>query len=165
MSSPEAIFPFLADTEESWHALLLPFAHHGEVNWRGTIEIGSALRIGPDPSGPLVVLTTAGYNSMGPEEMPRIMAFIERVALVKEFLVRAEGNLRTAIFAPTDERDGITFTLWNDDAAMLAAAYGSGEHHKQLTHHRVEPQFDRSSFTRARVVRSYGTWDGEDPVV
>lgn len=164
MSSPKEIFPFLKNSVESWHALLLPYSHHGEVNWRGFVEVGSALRAGPDQGGPLIVFTTAGFDSSGPEEMPRISAFLERASRAQEFLGKAAGNLRTSIFASCDNRDGITFTLWKDESAMLAAAYGAGEHRTQLMHHRVEPQFDRSSFTRARVVRSYGSWDDQNPI-
>jgi hypothetical protein len=164
MAAPEAIFPFVAKAAESWHVLLLPYTHRGAVNWRGKVEVGSAIRTGPDPGGPLVVITTAGYDAMGPEDMPRMTAFLRRVPLTKDFIEKAEGNVRTAIYASCDDRDGITFTLWASDAAMVAAAYGAGAHHTQLLHHRVEPLFDRSSFTRARVIRSCGNWDGSDPV-
>jgi hypothetical protein len=163
MAAAESLFPFLTDAEETWHALLLPIAHRGEVNWRGHVEVGTALRVGPDPGGLLAVMTTAGFDSMEPEELPRIKTFLERVWKTRASMAKAAGNVRTAIFASCDARDGITVTLWQNDSSMVSAAYGAGEHHAQLMNHRTEPLFDRSSFTRARVVSSFGTWDGGDP--
>jgi hypothetical protein len=56
--------------------------------------------------------------------------------------------------------DGITFSLWRDDASMMAAAYRPGVHRTQLDRYRVEHTADRSSFTRARIMCCSGTWDG-----
>lgn len=47
---------------------------------------------------------------------------------------------------------------------MIGAAYKSGIHKAQLERHQSSPLFDHSSFTRARILASKGTWDGTDPI-
>ena len=37
------------------------------------------------------------------------------------------------------------------------------EYRQQLDLHRAHPMFDRSSFTRYRILRSSGSWNGADP--
>jgi len=76
------------------------------------------------------------------------------------------GNIRADAFngSQVDGREGCTVSLWRDDKAMMAAAYKGGEHKAQLDYHQATPHFDRSSFTRGRIVASAGTWDGADPV-
>lgn len=70
----------------------------------------------------------------------------------------------TSYDSQVDGREGCTVSLWRDDKAMMAAAHKGGEHKGQLDYHKVTPHFDRSSFTRGRIVASAGTWDGTDPV-
>jgi hypothetical protein len=69
-------------------------------------------------------------------------------------IVRANFNLRYLGV------DGLTFTLWRDDAAMADAAYKAGIHRIQVDRYKTEHTADRSSFTRTRLLRSTGTWDG-----
>lgn len=56
--------------------------------------------------------------------------------------------------------DGLTSSIWRDDAAklaaMLAAAYGDGAHRVQLEACKNEHITDRTSFTRTRLLRSAG---------
>jgi hypothetical protein len=157
--------PVLADAEEEWHAVLVPFTHRGQVNWRGTVENGTAIRVSSDPpAGPLAVITTAGYNARTPEQMPRIVRFVEGIQDVLDFYGATEGNLRRASTnGGYDSRDAFTVTIWRDDDAMNQAAYGEGTHRTLMDISRDGSLFDRSSFTRARLVNSNGSWDG-DPV-
>jgi hypothetical protein len=60
--------------------------------------------------------------------------------------------------------DPITVSFWRDEAAVKAFSYGPGPHRHQMDRDRAENLADRTSFTRARVVRSVGTWYGKDPV-
>ena len=72
-----------------------------------------------------------------------------------------EGNERADVFSGGfDGRDGFTLTLWNDDREMISAAYKPGVHKTQMDHHGASSLFDRSSFTRLRVIETFGTWDG-----
>lgn len=161
-NNPVAHLPWLEEASEAWHALAVPIAHHGEVNWRGTPEIGSALRTGTSPvRGCLVVITTAGYASRDPSQIPRIARFMQGVQDVTDFYGTLPGNLCVGVFnGGFDGRDGFTLTVWNDDGAMVTGAYKPGVHKALLDESRDGSMFDRSSFTRARLVASGGSWAG-----
>lgn len=166
-SNPEKHLPFLDRTAEAWHSIAVPYAHRGSVKWREDVETDSAINVTPsDPKGPLVILTTAGYTNPGPEDMERMKAFSTGIDAVVDFYGSLPGNLRRAVFAGAgiDGREGCTMTLWKDDKAMLGAAYKSGEHKEQMAKHLDSELFDRSSFTRGRIVASKGAWDGSDPI-
>ncbi len=165
--SPAEHLPFLGDTVEAWHALVIPFAHRGGVQWRAQVEYDSAIRPSPkDPKGPLVVLTSAGYDNPGPEDSDRIKRFMKGIDDVLEYYGTLPGNIRRAVFtgSPVDGREGATLTLWHDDKSMITGAYRPGGHKAQLEVHEAEPLFDRSSFSRGRVIASSGTWAGGDPI-
>jgi hypothetical protein len=154
--------PFLSETVEQWHALLLPFAHRGSVNWRGTVQDGLAIRpTSQKPEGPLVVITSAGFNSLRSDQRPRFVRFNRGVQDVIKFYGQAAGNLRRDVFVGDfDRRDGFTVSLWRDDKAMMEGAYHEGKHRALMDQSRDGSLFDRSSFTRTRLVSSCGSWDG-----
>ena len=168
LENPGAHLQFLKDSVEAFHALIVPYAHRGVVNWRGEVRENDTLAVAPsDPGGPLVVLTSAGFDNPGPDDMPRIADFIRRVDAVQDFYATLPGNIRRAVFsgAAVDGHDGITVSLWRDDAAMIKAAYKPGGHRPEMDHQREAGLFDRSSFTRTRILACKGTWDGSDPVL
>lgn len=160
----DAAFPFADDIAESWRALAIPIRHYGTVNWRDEVLTDTTLRAAQeDPGGPLVVLTSAGYNNPGPSELPRISKFLQQVEAVRaEYSARPE-NIRVAVFsgAGVDGHDGITMTIWRDLPAMMGTAYKAGAHRGYMDGHKAHPAFDRSSFTRLRVLDSSGSWDGD----
>ena len=165
-NNPEAHLPFLDRTVEAWHSVVIPYAHRGAVQWRDMVEENCAIKVSAvDPKGPLVILTTAGYTAPGPEDFERMKTFIAGIDAVIDFYGNQPDNLRRAVFAAgeVDGREGCTMTLWRNDKAMMAAAYKSGEHKEQLARHQNSALFDRSSFTRGRIVASKGIWDGADP--
>lgn len=164
---PEAHLPFLDGSIEAWHALVIPYAHRGGVQWGDIVQEDSAIKAASsDPKGPLVVLTTAGYTDPGPEDKDRIKEFIAGIVDVIAYYGTLPGNLRRGIFSGggVDGREGCTMTLWRDDVSMMSAAYKDGAHKAQLDRHKSEALFDRSSFTRGRVVASKGSWGGANPI-
>lgn len=167
-NDPQAHLPFLAEAAESYHALLVPYAHHGEVDWRGTVLENETFGVAPsDPGGPLLVITSAGYENPGREDIPRIIEFTRESQRVIEFYETLSGNLRSASYigALVDGHDSLTATIWKSDEAMMAAAYKPGYHRTQIDRQRKpDPFIDRSSFSRTRILASKGTWDGSDPV-
>jgi hypothetical protein len=81
---------------------------------------------------------------------------------VLKFYGAHDGNLRgSGTNGGHVARDGFTATLWRDDMAMTQAAYGDGPHRTfmDISHH--GSMLDRSSFNRAHLVRSSGSWDGD----
>jgi hypothetical protein len=157
---------WLQGAVETWHAIAVPYYHHGATNWLGELRDGTTLVVSKaDPGGPLAVLTSAGYANPGPADMERIGNFMSMVVQLVDHYRELPGNLASAAFsgARVDGLDGTTLTLWADDTAMRNAAYRPGLHRDQMTIHRTRPFFDRSSFTRARIVSSIGSWSGIDP--
>jgi hypothetical protein len=164
---PEHHLGFLGDAVEAFHALAVPCSHRGKVDWRGSLLDNATFAVAPsDPGGPLMVLTSAGFDNPGPNDVPRIVKFYDGVMQVRDYFAALPGNIRRAVFngSRVDGRNGITVTLWGSDEAMLAAAYRPGHHRSQLDYQRAVGHFDYSSFTRARILATKGTWDGSDPV-
>ena len=96
---------------------------------------------------------------MNQSDVPRIANFIREVDRVQAFYATLPGNTRWEVYsgAAVDGHDGMTVTLWRDDAAMLEAAHGPGHHRTRMDHQRHVAHFDRSSFTRTRIIVSKGT--------
>lgn len=165
--NPQDHLSFLPETVEAYHALIVPHTHRGKVNWRGEMKENTSIATAPsDPGGPLVIFTSAGYDNPGPDDLPRITKFVRDVDRVLAYYATLPDNIRRAAFNgnAVDAHDGLTVTIWRSDAAMMQAAYKPGEHRDQLDYQNDKGHFDRSSFTRARIMASKGTWDGTDPV-
>lgn len=161
----ERYLPFLKDTVESWHALLLPIAHRGECNHLERSNPALIFEPGDeDPGGPLFVMTTAGYV-MGPDlDLERVIDFRVHVDKVHEWLQSADGRVASQVFTPhTVGDDGVTMSLWRSDSAMIDTMYRPGVHRTQVERHRRENLADRTSFTRFRVLETFGQWNGSDP--
>ena len=160
-ANPLDLFDQELSTTETWSALLQPTKHTGDVNWRGDVEPSTAVNVAPGEfEGPIAVVTSAGFVSQEPEQLPRIKQFTTGS---KEVLAHFKQNadlLAGAIFySMYDGFDGITFTLWRDLSAMQSAAYEVGLHSDLLRQHRQQPMADRISTTRAMVVFSQGQWN------
>jgi len=166
LQNREQFMPFLPDAVESWHALLMPFAHKGECNHLDRDHPGAVFEVGtPEPGGPCMVITTAGFN-FGPElKIERVINFRRNVDTTNEWMGQADGCLVSQVFTPhTVGDDGFTMSIWRDDASMLGAAYRPGFHRSQIERHKAESFFDRSSFTRFRILESSGSWNGRNPL-
>ncbi|MGI9389222.1 MAG: hypothetical protein ACR2O1_04115 [Boseongicola sp.] len=138
--------------------------HRGEVDWSTPSEPHPSLRpVETDPGGVLAVITSAGYVNADETQFPRIKDFIKRVDDVLKFYGTLEENAASCLFNSVEANEGMTFSIWTSDKAMMASAYRSGVHADNLKRHLSKPMFDRSSFTRLRLLVSRGTWDGADP--
>ena len=80
-----------------------------------------------------------------------------------DFYGTLEANAARALFNAVDWPEGMTFSVWKSDRGMISSAYRAGLHSENLALHKERPMFDRSSFTRLRLLASRGTWDGADP--
>jgi hypothetical protein len=110
-----------------------------------------------------MVITTAGYLP-GPK-VERLIEFRRGVDEVNNWLGQVDGCLASRPFTPhTIGDDGITLSVWRDDASMLNAAYRAGPHRDKIDWHKSVNAFDRSSFTRFRIVDTCGHWDGRNPL-
>ena len=163
VAAPGEAMPWLAETATAWHCLGVPISHRGQVNWRGHLQSGDAVRPAPaDPGGPLVVVTSAGFVANDPATLPRIKRLVAGVVEVLDAYGTHPANLRRAAFrAGFAGGDGFTMSLWDSDDGMRQAAYQPGTHRTQVDQDKAGLLSDRTSFTRLRALRSWGDWDGE----
>ncbi len=163
VAAPGDHMPWLGETVAAWHCLCVPVSHRGAVNWRGYLQNGDAVRVAPaDPGGPLIVVTSAGFVARDAATLPRIKRFVAGVGEVLDAFGAQPSNLRRAVFRGGFYGcDGFTLSLWRSDEGMLQAAYHSGTHRTQINEDKAGLLTDRTSFTRLRVIRSWGDWDGE----
>lgn len=165
LASTSQFMPFLDDAVESWHGLLQPFMHRGECNHLDRDQPGTIFDVDPaQTDGLCAVMTTAGFV-LGPDlNMDRVIDFRRNVDIANDWIAQADGCLANQTFTPhTYGDDGVTISLWRDDASMLAAAYHPGVHRALIDRHKAEPMLDRSSFTRCRILASHGQWNGRNP--
>jgi hypothetical protein len=159
-AAPERFLP--AGSRQSWHALLLPVAHRGECNHFESGRPRTLFEIAEhDPGGPLFVMTTAGF--VPPPDLARVVDFRLHVDKVRDSLAAVGGCVASEVFTPhTLGDDGVTMTLWKNDAAMIDAMYRPGIHRTQVDRHKRDNLADRTSFTRFRVLATRGQWGGSD---
>jgi heme-degrading monooxygenase HmoA len=150
---------------ETWSALLAPFAHKGECNHLDRATPGAMFEVADcERSGPLFVITTAGFHLRSRKDFQRVIDFRREVDRMRPVIAGSYGGLAHQVFAPVDaEDDGVTMSLWRDEQAMFAFAYKPGAHRMQVDRQKSDQTVDRSSFTRFRLLRTKGTWGGSDP--
>jgi heme-degrading monooxygenase HmoA len=159
---------WLDEAQEVWSGILEPFRHHGTANYLDGADPGplfeSMMPAGP-ADGPVVALTTPGWNVGEGLDMNRVREFGDGVLAVRASMTGVPGlrSQQSFFFPRVLECDPITVTFWRDEASIRAFAYGQGSHRRQLDRHRTEGLADRTSFTRFRVLSSTGTWYGADP--
>lgn len=156
------------EAREVWSGILEPFRHHGACNYldRGTpgLIFPSMMPTGL-VDGPVVSLTTSGWNVGEGLDMNRVREFGAGVLAVRASMTGVQGlrSQQSFFFPGVLAYDPITVTFWRDEASIRAFAYGQGSHRRQLDRHRAEGLADRTSFTRFRILSSSGTWYGADP--
>ena len=158
---------WLDDAQEVWRGILEPIRHHGAANYLDRAAPGHLFE--PITSaavvhGPVVALTTSGWDLGSGFDMNRVREFSAGVLAVRASMTGVPGlrSQQSFFFPGVLECDPITVTFWRDEASIRAFAYGQGSHRRQLDRHRAEGLADRTSFTRFRVLSNAGTWYGED---
>jgi hypothetical protein len=161
---------WLDDAHEVWSGILEPFRHHGAANYLNRADPGplfASMMPADLVDGPVVALTTSGWNVGEGLDMNRVREFGAGVLAVRASMTGVPGlrSQQSFFFPGVLECDPLTLTFWRDEASIRAFAYGQGSHRRQLDRHRTEGLADRTSFTRFRVLSSAGSWYGEDPAV
>jgi hypothetical protein len=162
------IAPWMGEACEVYAAVLEPYRHKGEVNFLDRENPGllfDALGAAAGSAEPFVSITSVGWR-LGPElDMNRVREFANGVMAVRMAMTGMQGlhSQQTFGFEKGIALDPITVTFWKDDAAARQFAYGPAVHKLQMDRFRMEDLADRTSFTRCRVVESWGSWYGRDP--
>jgi len=165
LDRPERYLSFLPQPIESWHVLLLPIAYRGICNYingqNSELDYATA---SPDPGGHLFTITSGGFD-FGPDfDRARLVNFRRNSDRVRAILPTALGRVASEYFTPPLADDATTMSLWVSDAAMVKTMYGAGIHREEIDRFKREKSLDRTSFTRLRVLRARGCWDGVDPM-
>jgi hypothetical protein len=160
LENKDRLMPFLKDTEKSLHLLLRPFRHNGECNHLERDAPGEIFEVSEAAlGGALVVLTTAGYKLGFEANMDRIVPFRHKVDHAGAWMSDLEGCFFGRAFTPhTVGYDGFTVSVWRSDEDMLHACYRAGLHRNYVDGQKIASDFDRSSFTRFRILDSMGNW-------
>ena len=158
---------WLDEAQEVWSGILEPFRHHGAANYLNREEPGQlfeSMTAADAADGPVVALTTSGWNVGEGLDMNRVREFGAGVLAVRASMTGVPGlrSQQSFFFPRVLECDPLTITFWRDEASIRAFAYGQGSHRRQLDRHRTEALADRTSFTRFRILSSAGTWYGEN---
>ena len=165
--NPQAHVPGLSEAREAWQALLLPTKHRGECNHLDSRVPGLVYEATErDPGGPLLVVTTAGFNLRSRGDFQRLIDFRRRVDRMREVIAAAQGSVAHQVFAPQSPGDDeVTISLWRDEQSMSSFAYRPGSHSAELDRQVTHRTLDRSSFTRFRIMQAVGRWNGVDPAL
>lgn len=166
LAARTALIPAVLDARESYAAILQPFRHHGSVNWLNPTNPDALFpELAPTPASdqPMVAITTAGYSDFSNPERMRLFSL--GVAAVRMSMTGTSGlhSQQTFFFPGGLAIDPVTITFWRDQEAIKSFSYGPGVHRTQLDKHRSENLADRTSFTRAQILQSEGSWYGCDP--
>jgi len=155
------------DITEYWRAAFDVISHHGVADWIDRSKPGLILEpVAEDRGGPLAVMTTAGFVLDANFDLARAQDFASNSFRALKAMEVAPGNVFAHVLSGAEVigHDAITFTVWQGDTAMRAAAYKKGQHREQVDRHRASPMVDRSSFTRLRTRTSAGSRNGVDPI-
>ena len=158
---------WLDEAQEVWRGILEPFRHHGAANYLDRADPGlvfASMTPADLADGPVVALTTSGWNVAEGLDMNRVREFGAGVLAVRASMTGVPGlrSQQSFFFPGVLECDPLTLSFWRDEASVRAFAYGQGSHRRQLERHRAEGLADRTSFTRFRILSRAGTWYGED---
>jgi hypothetical protein len=155
------IISLLVSCEEQWCGLLLPYRTHGDLNWlpEGTsTAVFSDLGPRPKPSRPVFVMTTLGIGHPG----EGMIAFGKETRAVRQaFSDLPSVILEQQLLPDAPGLDAPTLTLWESEADIMAAAYGT-EPHKSAMKVADHPDLARGSFTRMALIWAEGQWEGVD---
>ena len=165
VDQPARYLSCLPQPIESWHALLLPVAYRGICNYvNGQGSDLNYATASPDPGGHLFIITSGGFD-FGPE-FDRTRPVNSRGYSDRDRgeLPPASGRVMSEYFTPPPADDATTMSLWVSDEAMVKTMYGPGIHREEVDRFKREKSLDRTSFTRFRVLRARGRWDGVDPM-
>ncbi|MEC7761192.1 MAG: hypothetical protein VX874_04665 [Pseudomonadota bacterium] len=151
--------PLLAQAEEHWCGLMLPYQSHGDLNWlpEGTsTAVFDNLGPRPKPARPVFVMTTLGIGNPG----EGMIAFGKGTRAVRQaFADLPAVILEQQLLPDVQGLDAPTLTLWENEAEVIGAAYRS-EPHRSAMKVADHPDLARGSFTRMTLLWAEGSWEG-----
>jgi heme-degrading monooxygenase HmoA len=146
-------------SQELWRADLLPLMGHGL--WDGQNAFNYAPKTDAPAEAPVAVLTRASIR------LTRSWSFWRAVPPVSRSVQEAPGLLAAIGLGELPIVRQATFSVWRTAAEMRQYAYGQqheGRHKDVIRRTRQEGWYSEEMFARFRVLRTEGTWDGQNPL-
>jgi hypothetical protein len=146
------------EARESWQVRLTPLTSRGR--WGGVEPFGPGIggTPGPDPGGPVAVLTRASIRPS------RLVPFYRSVPEVDRLLREQDGCLASVGVGEWPLARQATFSLWRDAGAVRDFAYRGHAHRGVVGRTRAENWYSEELFARFVPYGSEGTWNGADPL-
>ncbi|WP_239513601.1 spheroidene monooxygenase [Streptosporangium sp. 'caverna'] len=146
------------EARESWQVRLTPLTSRGR--WGGVEPFGPGIggTPGPDPGGPVAVLTRASIRPS------RLVPFYRSVPGVDRLLREQDGCLASVGVGEWPLARQATFSLWRDAGAVRDFAYRGHAHRGVVGRTRAENWYSEELFARFVPYGSEGTWNGADPL-
>ena len=135
---------------------MLPVRWHGAWGGRDPFA-GITPASAPDP-GPWIILTRA---TLYPN---KVKAFLQAVPAVAEQLLQQPDYINSVGVGEIPLLRQATLSIWKTLPPITTFAYGSTPHKDVIRRTRQERWYSEELFARFRLVESYGTWDGSDPL-
>jgi hypothetical protein len=144
--------------EECYSLLLAPLRSHGR--WDGIEPFGTLARDygGLAADEPVVVLTRARIH------LRRQLRFWSAVPAVDASLRDHPDILLTLGMGEVPYLRQATLSVWRSEAALRQWAYGNAEHAAVIRRTRAESWYAEDLFARFRLLHTYGTFRGSDPL-
>jgi len=139
---------------ESWTILCQPLQSHGK--WDGKQPFGN-----PDIqnyTGPVAVLTRATIR------ISKLKNFWSNVDEVANLMTDAKGFITSFGIGEAPVYRQSTFSIWESIDDVKAFAYQSREHAEVIKKTRSENWYSEELFARFRLIDSFGTIKGKDPL-
>lgn len=140
---------------ESWTLLCEPLQSYGK--WDGK-EPFKPINPSKEYDGPIAVLTRATIR------LNKLKDFWANVDDVAKLMKDAPGYITSVGIGEAPVYRQATFSLWNSEAQMKAFAYKSREHAEVIKKTRQENWYSEELFARFKLVASYGTINGINPL-
>jgi len=139
---------------EQWTILLEPLQSHG--TWDGKEPFGKPNTAIAD--GPVAVLTRATIRTN------RLKNFWNHVDDVTALMNRSKGYVMSIGVGEAPVFRQATFSVWESLDDVKAFAYGSKEHAEVIRKTREENWYSEELFARFKIIDSFGTLKGADPL-
>lgn len=139
---------------EQWTVVLEPLSSHGK--WDGKEPFGRP--VATEAVGPIGVLTRATIRTN------RLKNFWSHVEVVANLMNRSKGYIMSVGVGEAPVFRQATFSVWESAADMKAFAYGSDEHAEVIRKTRDENWYSEELFARFKIIDSFGTLRGKDPL-
>ncbi len=139
---------------EVWTVFLKTLRAHGR--WSGQEPFVPEQ---PVPPGEMIAVITRARIARN-----RLLRFWKKVPAASAPLAWQEGLVLAFGIGEWPVTRMATFSIWKDEAALQAYAYGRPEHLEAIRLTRELNWYSEELFARFRPVRSEGSWEGKDPL-